>query len=415
MSATILIVDDEATARKFVSEALADAGYDAIEAGNLKEANKAIDTGAADIILLDVMLPDGSGLSLLDRLAMENPRPPVILITAFGEVDTAVEAMKKGAQDFLQKPLDLERLLQAIDRSFEIVSLRRELDLLRRSSTQDTEMIVGDTPAMQQMMREAERAAAATVSVLITGETGTGKEVLARTIHSAGPRADKPFVPINCAALPDTMIESELFGYEAGAFTGAQKRKPGLIEIADGGILFLDEISSTKPEMQAKLLRMLDEHRFRRVGGVKEITVDVQILAASNRDLPSLIEEGTFREDLYYRLKVVDLHIIPLRDRIADIPALAGTFIRQINLRTGGIVEGITPRAIEALKKHTWPGNIRELRHLIERALLFCDEDQIDLAHLPPDIQALAKKKKKKLLAHSLQLTPSEAYIWRRK
>ncbi len=396
MSATILIVDDEATARKFVSEALTDAGYDAIEAGNLKEANKAIDTGAADIILLDVMLPDGSGLSLLDRLAMENPRPPVILITAFGEVDTAVEAMKKGAQDFLQKPLDLERLLQAINRSFEIVSLRRELDLLRRSSTQDTEMIVGDTPAMQQMMREAERAAAAMVSVLITGETGTGKEVLARTIHSAGPRADKPFVPINCAALPDTMIESELFGYEAGAFTGAQKRKPGLIEIADGGILFLDEISSTKQEMQAKLLRMLDEHRFRRVGGVKEITVDVQILAASNRDLPSLIEEGTFREDLYYRLKVVDLHIIPLRDRIADIPALAGTFIRQINLRTGGIVEGITPRAIDALKKHTWPGNIRELRHLIERALLFCDEDQIDLAHLPPDIQELANKKKKK-------------------
>ncbi|MFA9406161.1 MAG: sigma-54-dependent transcriptional regulator [Anaerolineales bacterium] len=396
MSATILIVDDEATARKFVSEALADAGYDAIEAGNLKEANKAIDTGAADIILLDVMLPDGSGLSLLDRLAMENPRPPVILITAFGEVDTAVEAMKKGAQDFLQKPLDLERLLQAIDRSFEIVSLRRELDLLRRSSTQDTEMIVGDTPAMQQMMREAERAAAAMVSVLITGETGTGKEVLARTIHSAGPRADKPFVPINCAALPDTMIESELFGYEAGAFTGAQKRKPGLIEIADGGILFLDEISSTKQEMQAKLLRMLDEHRFRRVGGVKEITVDVQILAASNRDLPSLIEDGTFREDLYYRLKVVDLHIIPLRDRIVDIPALAGTFIRQINLRTGGIVEGITPRAIDALKKHTWPGNIRELRHLIERALLFCDEDQIDLAHLPPDIQELANKKKKK-------------------
>ena len=396
MSATILIVDDEATARKFVSEALADAGYDAIEAGNLKEANKAIDTGAADIILLDVMLPDGSGLSLLDRLAMENPRPPVILITAFGEVDTAVEAMKKGAQDFLQKPLDLERLLQAIDRSFEIVSLRRELDLLRRSSTQDTEMIVGDTPAMQQMMREAERAASAMVSVLITGETGTGKEVLARTIHSAGPRADKPFVPINCAALPDTMIESELFGYEAGAFTGAQKRKPGLIEIADGGILFLDEISSTKQEMQAKLLRMLDEHRFRRVGGVKEITVDVQILAASNRDLPSLIEDGTFREDLYYRLKVVDLHIIPLRDRIVDIPALAGTFIRQINLRTGGIVEGITPRAIDALKKHTWPGNIRELRHLIERALLFCDEDQIDLAHLPPDIQELANKKKKK-------------------
>jgi two-component system response regulator AtoC len=382
MSATVLIVDDEAPARNFISEALTDAGYEALEAGSLKEANKVIDTGAADIVLLDVMLPDGSGLTLLDRLSMESPRPPVILITAFGEVDTAVEAMKKGAQDFLQKPLDLERLQQAVERSSEVVSLRRELDLLRRSSTGDIE----------QVRREAERAAAAAVSVLITGETGTGKEVLARTIHSISPRADKPFIPINCAALPDTMIESELFGHEAGAFTGAQKKKPGLIEIADGGILFLDEISSTKPEMQAKLLRVLDEHKFRRVGGVKEIDVDVQILAASNRDLPAMMEEGTFREDLFYRLKVVDLHLIPLRERIIDVPALAGNFIRQINLRVGGIVEGITPRAIDALKSHSWPGNIRELRHVIERAILFCDEGMIDLAHLPPDIQALGEK-----------------------
>jgi len=393
MSATVLIVDDEATARSFVSEALADGGYEAIEAGTLAEANEVIDTAAADIVLLDVMLPDGSGLSLLDRLALENPRPPVILITAFGEVDTAVEAMKKGAQDFLQKPLDLERLLQAVERSSEVVALRRELDLLRRSSTGETEMIIGDAPGMKRIMHEVERAAAASVSVLITGETGTGKEVLARTIHSIGPRVDKPFIPINCAALPDTMIESELFGHEAGAFTGAQKKKPGLIEIADGGILFLDEISSTRQEMQAKLLRVLDEHKFRRVGGVKEIAVDVQILAASNRDLPAMIEEGTFREDLYYRLKVVDLHLPPLRERIGDIPALAGSFIRQINLRVGGTIEGITPRAIEALKKHSWPGNIRELRHVIERAVLFCDEEMIDLAHLPPDIQALAKKK----------------------
>lgn len=392
MTSTVLIVDDEDTARNFISEALGDAGYEALEAGTLAEANKIVDTGAADIVLLDIQLPDGSGLSLLDRLALENPRPPVILITAFGEIDTAVEAMKKGAQDFLQKPLDLERLLQAIERSSEVVALRRELDLLRRSSTGDTEMVVGETPAMARVMREAERAAAASVSVLITGETGTGKEVLARTIHSLGPRADKPFIPINCAALPETMIESELFGHEAGAFTGAQKKKPGLIEIADGGILFLDEISSTRPEMQAKLLRVLDEHKFRRVGGVKEIAVDVQILAASNRDLPSMIEEGAFREDLYYRLKVVDLHLPPLRDRIVDIPALAGNFIRQINLRVGGTIEGITPRALEALKAHTWPGNIRELRHVIERAILFCDEQLIDLAHLPPDIQALASQ-----------------------
>ncbi|HEX9680910.1 MAG TPA: sigma-54 dependent transcriptional regulator [Anaerolineales bacterium] len=390
MSATVLIVDDEASAREFVSQALADAGYETLQAGDLQSASRAIDTGSADIILLDVVLPDGSGLSLLDRLALENPSPPVILITAFGEVDLAVEAMKKGAQDFLQKPLDLGRLRQAVERAREVVALRRELALLRRSTLDPLEWVVGDTPAMQRIIAEAQRAAAASVSVLITGETGTGKEVLAQAIRSMGPRADKPFVPVNCAALPDTMIESELFGHEAGAFTGAQKRKPGLMEVADGGILFLDEISSTKPDMQAKLLRVLDEHRFRRIGGVNEMTVDLQIIAASNRDLQAMIAEGRFREDLYYRLKVVDLHLPPLRDRIGDIPALVGTFIRKINQRTGNQVKGITPRAIDALKAHRWPGNIRELRHAIERSMLFCDDDTLDLGHLPQEFQTAA-------------------------
>lgn len=390
MSATVLVVDDEETARQFVCAALSDAGYEAIQAGTLAEANQAIDTGAADIVLLDVFLPDGSGLTFLDRLARENPCPPVILMTAFGEVDIAVEAMKKGAQDFLEKPLDLGRMLQAVERSRAIVSLRRELALLRRSTQGEVDWVIGDTPQMQKLVREAERAAAASVSVLITGETGTGKEVLAQYIRSCGPRADKPFIPVNCAALPDTMIESELFGHEAGAFTGAQKRKPGLIEVADGGILFLDEIASTKTDMQAKLLRVLDEHRFRRVGGVTEIAVDIQIIAASNRDLPAMLKAGTFREDLYYRLKVVDLHLPPLSERIVDIPALAGTFIRQINLATGNNVTGITPRTIAALKAARWPGNIRELRHLMERVMLFCDDEVIDIGHLPPEFQALA-------------------------
>ncbi len=389
MSATVLIVDDEASAREFVSQALTDAGYETLQAGDLQSASRAIDTGSADIILLDVVLPDGSGLSLLDRLALENPSPPVILITAFGEVDLAVEAMKKGAQDFLQKPLDLGRLRQAVERAREVVALRRELALLRRSQDH-VEWVVGDTPAMQRIVAEAQRAAAASVSVLITGETGTGKEVLAQAIRSMSPRADKPFVPVNCAALPDTMIESELFGHEAGAFTGAQKRKPGLMEVADGGILFLDEISSTKPDMQAKLLRVLDEHRFRRIGGVNEMVVDLQIIAASNRDLQAMIAEGKFREDLYYRLKVVDLHLPPLRERIGDVPALVGTFIRQINQRTGNKVKGITPRAIDALKAHRWPGNIRELRHVIERSMLFCDDDTLDLGHLPQEFQTAA-------------------------
>ncbi len=389
MSATVLVVDDEETARSFVCDALGDAGYEAIEAGNLAEAHDAVETGAADIILLDVMLPDGSGLSLLDKIELENPRPPVILITAYGEVDTAVQAMKKGAQDFLQKPLDLEQLVGAVQRASEVVSLRRELAMLRRSSQEGFEWVIGETPTMKRIAGEAERAASASVSVLITGETGTGKEILAQHIRGAGPRAEKPFIPINCAALPDTMIETELFGHEAGAFTGATKRKPGLLEVADNGILFLDEISSTKTDMQAKLLRVLDEQRFRRVGGVNEINVDVQILAASNRDLASMIEEGTFREDLFYRLKVVDLHLPPLRERIADIPALVGLFMRQINLRTGSAIEGITPRAIEALKAHHWPGNIRELRHVIERVMLFCDDEQIDVGHLSPEFQAL--------------------------
>lgn len=390
MSATVLIVDDEEIARSFVSEALIDAGYETVEAGDLAQAHEAVDTGKADIILLDVVLPDGSGLALLDRVALDNPSPPVILMTAFGEVDTAVEAMKKGATDFLQKPLDLDQLLQAVEKAKEIVALRRELDLLRRGSLDQVDMVVGESGVMKKVMSEAARAASASVSVLITGETGTGKEVLARTIHNSGSRSDKPYIPINCAALPATMIESELFGHEAGAFTGAQKRKPGLIEIADGGILFLDEISSTPPDMQAKLLRVLDDQTFRRVGGVNEIAVDIQILAASNRDLPTMIEEGTFREDLYYRLKVVDLHLPPLRERIDDIPALTGSFIRQINLRTGNTIAGITPRAIAALKSHTWPGNIRELRHVIERAMLFCDDEQIDIAQLPQDIVTAA-------------------------
>ena len=252
-------------------------------------------------------------------------------------------------------------------------------------------MVVGETEVMKRVVNEAERAAAAEASVLVTGETGTGKEVLVQAIREMGPRADKPWVPINCPALPETMIESELFGHEAGAFTGATKRKPGLIEVADSGILFLDEISSTKPDMQAKLLRVLDEQRFRRVGGVNEITVDTQILAASNRDIPTMISEGRFREDLYYRLKVVDLHLPPLRERIVDIPALVGTFIRQINQRTGNAVTGITTRAIDALKAHDWPGNIRELRHVIERSMLFCDEDEIDLGHLPPEFRQKSK------------------------
>lgn len=239
---------------------------------------------------------------------------------------------------------------------------------------------------MQRIQAQAQRAAQASVSVLITGETGTGKEILANTIHQLGPRASKPFIAINCAAIQSTVLESELFGYEPGAFTGAEKRKHGLMEVADEGILFLDEISSTPVDMQAKLLRALEERAFRRVGGTNLVKVDVQIIAASNRNLAALISAGCFREDLYYRLKVVDLHIPPLRDCKEDIPELVGFFIRINNPRMGLNINDVTPKAMEALIRHSWPGNIRELRNVIERAMLFCDEASIDTCHLPLEL-----------------------------
>lgn len=385
MSATVLIVDDETTARDFLSEILADAGYEVLTADSLAAAHRVLDQGAADIVLLDVQLPDGYGLTLLNRLAQERPAPAAILITAFGDIDMAVEAMKLGAHDFLQKPIDIARLRLAIQRAAETVALRRELAHLRQQAMGQPEWVIGATPAMRRVADEAQRAAAASTSVLITGETGTGKEILARAVHAMGPRRDKPFVWIHCAAIPETLIESELFGHEAGAFTNAQKKKNGLMEVADGGVLFLDEISSMKLDMQVKLLRTLDDQRIRRVGGLTEIKVDTQIIAASNRDLSVMMAAGTFREDLFYRLKVANLHLPPLRQRKDDIPALVGLLLRQLNQHTGNNVQGATARCLEALKAHDWPGNIRELRAVIERAMLFCDAEQLDLAHLPSE------------------------------
>jgi len=392
MSATILIVDDEENARHMLEAYLTRQGYETITASTLAEARREIGEERADIVLLDVKLPDGYGPVLLEEIAHIPDRPAIILITAFGEIEMAVEAMKNGAHDFLQKPISFERLEQSIRRAQEIVAMRRELAHLRRAQRQSLGGMVFKNTAMKRLLNQAQRAAAASVSVLITGETGTGKEVLARAIHQMGPRANKPFIAINCAAIQSTVLESELFGYEAGAFTGATKRKSGLMEVADGGILFLDEISSMPLDMQAKLLRALAERSFRRVGGTREIRVDVQVLAASNRNLPAMIAEGRFREDLYYRLKVVDLDIPPLRERQDEIPDLVGLFIRQNNPRMGLNIEGVTPTAMQALVHHHWPGNIRELRNVIERAMLFCDDPLIGLPHLPPELVQAARQ-----------------------
>ena len=392
MSYTILIIDDEEHARNNISEYLKTSGYEVFEAGTLKEGRKHIDNGDGDVIILDVQLPDGYGLDFLTEIASLPQKPPVILITGYGDIQMAVDAMKNGAHDFLTKPImDLENLESSILRATEIVQMRRELNHFRQNQVKMNDFVVGNTQEFKVMLEQAGKAANASVSVLVTGETGTGKEVLARFIHQSGSRADKPFIAINCAAIQPTVLESELFGYERGAFTDASARKHGLMEVADGGILFLDEISSMPTDIQAKLLRAIEEHAFRRVGGTTLINVDVQILAASNRNVQDMIKDGMFREDLYYRLKVVDLHLLPLRERKMDIPELVAFFINKFNLQMGKNVIEIAPDALKALVNYKWPGNIRELSNIVQRAMLFSDGEKITLGDLPLDI---AKGKK---------------------
>ena len=392
MTNSILVVDDEETARMVISNYLRTKGYEVIEAGTLADARKVIADGKADVIILDVQLPDGYGPHLLEDVATLPMRPQVIIITAHGEVGMAVDAMKAGAQDFIEKPLDLIKLEAAVKRANDMISMRRELNHWRASQGKNVQFIIGSSPEMAHVVELARRASEMGVSALITGPTGTGKEVLARFIHQSGPRANKPFIDINCPAIQPTMFESELFGHESGAFTGATQRRVGLMEVADGGILFLDEISSMPMDLQAKFLRALEERSFRRVGGTNLIKVDVQIIAASHRDLRRIIEKHEFREDLYYRLKVVDLDLPTLAERKDDIPELVGYFVRRFNMQQGSNIIDVSPRAMEALVNYNWPGNIRELSNTIERAVLFCDDPIIELNHLPLEIVNYKRK-----------------------
>ena len=386
MSFCVLIVDDEESARQNIGEFLKGKGHEIIEAGTLADARERVKKGEGDVILLDVQLPDGYGPNLIMETAMLAVRPPIIVITGFGDIETAVDAMKNGALDFLTKPLDFIQLDKSLAKALEIVAMRREIAHYREQQMKNSNFVIGQTPLMKIVVEQALKAADAQVSVMITGENGTGKDILAQYIHANGPRASKPFIAINCAAIQHTVLESELFGHEAGAFSSADRKKLGLMEVADNGILFMDEISSMPLEIQAKLLRAIETHSFMRDGGTQLINVDIQVVVASNRDLQAMVKEGSFRQDLYYRLKKIDLDLPPLRERKVDIPEMVGYFIRQNNSRQGANITGVSPQAMEALLKYDWPGNIRELANAIERALIFCDGETIALGDLPRDI-----------------------------
>lgn len=386
MSTTILIVDDEDNFREGFDKYLTNKGYTVQSASNLTDARRLLRDEQIDIVLLDVQIGKEYGPDLLDDINLTRPTPVTILLTAYGEVDMAVSAMKNGAFDFMPKPINLPELDIRLKDAERIMQFRREMERYWTTADNKFEFVEGQNVRMQRVFRDASRAARAGVSVLIYGETGSGKEIIAKYIHKNGIRSSKPMVAVNCAAIAPTVLESELFGHEAGSFTGATGKTIGLFEQADGGILFLDEISSMSLEMQAKILRAIEQKEIRRVGGTKQISVDVQIIAASNRDLKQMIEEKTFRDDLYYRLRVVDIDIPPLRERVDDLPELTAFFVKSISRAQGKNIQGVSPQVLKAFQKYEWPGNVRELRNAIERACIFCLTDTIELCDINSEI-----------------------------
>jgi DNA-binding NtrC family response regulator len=386
----ILIVDDEADSRDALAELTQRWGYDVQSASDGAEALRRAIEWHPDVILTDLVMPNMDGLWLLRALRAELPECPVVLLTGRGTIQTAVQAIKEGAYDFIEKPLEVPRLRIVLERALEKKETMREVQLLRRrlAALAPGTDVVGSGPAMQRVFDLVKKVAPSNASVVITGESGTGKEVVARAIHNLSPRKEKPFVALNCSAIPATLIESELFGYERGAFTGADQRRLGNFELAHNGTLFLDEIGDLPLELQAKFLRVLEERKIRRLGGRGEVEVDVRVICATNRDLKEEIRRGRFREDLYFRLHVFTIVLPPLKERREDIPLLVHHFLEKFNGETGKHVQGVSPAAMAVLQGYAWPGNIRELRNTLERAMILVDGDVIGEEHLPPDLQA---------------------------
>ncbi|MFQ5796981.1 MAG: sigma-54-dependent transcriptional regulator [Candidatus Bipolaricaulia bacterium] len=383
MSDKILIVDDEPFNMNILGQELTDRGFAIETASNGRGGLKKVETSRPDLILLDYMMPDLSGLDVLKELRKGGIDTPVIMITAHGTIDRAVEAMREGAYDFITRPFEPDHIALLVQKALERERLKRGVEILSEEVGQRYRLIVGESSNMKHAVELARKAASASATVLLLGESGTGKEIFARAIHNWSERKDKPFVTINCVGLSKELLESELFGHEQGAFTGAHQLKRGKMELAHGGTVFLDEVGDISTELQTKLLRFLQEREFERVGGTKPISVDIRIIAATNRDLEVAIKEGLFREDLYHRLNVVPITLPPLRDRKEDIPILSRYFLRKYSMETRKNFSEITSVAQEKLLSYDWPGNVRELANVIERAIVLSSGPNIALEDLP--------------------------------
>lgn len=377
---SLLIVEDEKLQREILEAFLTKRGYHLFLAENQQKAKELLQQKEINLVLLDWRLPDGDGLDLLDYIKQNYPHVPVIMITAFASIEHAVVSMKKGAYHYLPKPINLEEIALLVERALkefkltkEVYLLKERLKYLAKDEFAAIEGLIAESPAMKKVLSLVNKVAETQAPVLITGESGTGKEVVAKLLHQLSPRKEGPFIKINCAAIPETLLEAELFGYEKGAFTGAMHAKPGLFELAEGGTLLLDEIGEMPFALQSKLLRVLQDNAFRRLGSVRELRVNFRLLTATNRDLQKMIEEGTFREDLFWRLNVINIHLPPLRERREDILPLAKFFMEKFNQKYGKKVKGLSQEAITALRNHSFPGNVRELENRIERGIILAE------------------------------------------
>ena len=409
MKPTILLVDDEKNTREGLARALL-RKYNVMLAESAMTALEILKEETPDAVLTDLKMPGMDGMTLVRRILAQEPSPVCILLTAYGDVETAVEAMKAGAYDFLTKPVNLDRLEVLLKRAIHTRKLEASNQQLRKEldAKFGLDSIIGHSPAMEEVFDTIRQVAPSRATVLIQGESGTGKELVAHALHRLSPRAENPFVPVHCAALSDTLLESELFGHEKGSFTGANELRKGRFEMADGGTLFLDEIGEIEPATQIKLLRVLEERSFERVGGTSRIDVDTRLLAATNRDLSRMVEEGTFREDLFFRLNVVQIKLPSLRDRRQDIPLLLNHFLATFREENGKELESFTPEALEALTRYAWPGNIRELRNVVERMVVLARGDKLGVRDVPVEVREGTTTKAKGALKGATSMQEAE-------